>query len=270
MSNIGKIMLGIAAVAVIAGFAYYVRMFDQKQSPMPLAPREAEEVAVPGATTPDTPPPQYPIDAASEPVAAPLPPLDASDATVVNALSRWLGSENLLNYFRTDKMIRRFVATVDNLPRAKAPERMIPLKPVPGQFAVSALEPEGLAIDPDNAKRYAGYIDLVQAISVPALVDLYIRLYPLCQQAYRELGYPRGYFNDRLIETLEDLLAAPDVPEPVAVARPKVMYEFANPDLEARSAGQKIMMRMGSANEARVKAVLRKIRKELALRTVAR
>jgi len=42
-----------------------------------------------------------------------------------------------------------------------------------------------------------------------------------------------------------------------------VLYAYADPDLEARSAGQKIMMRMGADNEAKVKAKLRELRRAL-------
>ena len=41
------------------------------------------------------------------------------------------------------------------------------------------------------------------------------------------------------------------------------MYQFADPELEARSAGQKIMIRMGSENAARIKAKLQEVRREL-------
>ncbi|HYL23657.1 MAG TPA: DUF3014 domain-containing protein [Burkholderiales bacterium] len=42
-----------------------------------------------------------------------------------------------------------------------------------------------------------------------------------------------------------------------------MLYEFADPDLETRSAGQKILLRMGPENAARVKAKLWEIRREL-------
>jgi hypothetical protein len=50
---------------------------------------------------------------------------------------------------------------------------------------------------------------------------------------------------------------------PVELFRPGVMYEYADPDLEVRSAGQKILIRMGSENAARLKAKLREIRRQL-------
>ena len=51
---------------------------------------------------------------------------------------------------------------------------------------------------------------------------------------------------------------------PIALVQPKALYQFADPELEKLSAGQKIMIRMGPANAAKVKAKLRQIRSELA------
>ena len=58
-------------------------------------------------------------------------------------------------------------------------------------------------------------------------------------------------------------IAAPELTGPVHMVRPKVLYQFADETLEARSAGQKIMMRMGPHNELRVKAKLQEIRQAL-------
>ena len=91
----------------------------------------------------------------------------------------------------------------------------------------------------------------------------YGRAYPLFQRAYEELGYPGKYFNDRLMQALDDLLAAPELDGPPALVQPKVLYQFADPDLETRSAGQKILLRMGKANALRVKAKLLEVRRAL-------
>jgi len=139
---------------------------------------------------------------------------------------------------------------------------MLPLKPVPGAFEARG----GTAIDARNAARYAPYVALVQALDARSTVDLYVRFYPLFQKAYAELGDPRGYFNDRVVAAIDDLLAAPDPKEPPALARPGVLYQFDDPQLEARSAGQKLMLRIGGGNAAKVKAKLREIRAELSKR----
>lgn len=77
------------------------------------------------------------------------------------------------------------------------------------------------------------------------------------------MGYPSGAFNDRLIEAIDDLLITPDVKRSIHLVQPKVMYEFADPEFEALSTGEKIMLRIGSDNAARIKAKLREIRREL-------
>ena len=84
---------------------------------------------------------------------------------------------------------------------------------------------------------------LVNAVDTAKLVALYVRYYPLFQQAYRELGYPKGYFNDRLVEVIDHLLGAPEVPASAKLVRPKVFYLYADPGLEAQSAGRKVLMR---------------------------
>ena len=105
---------------------------------------------------------------------------------------------------------------------------------------------------------------IVAAVDPKELASVYGAYYPLLQEQYRALGYPAGNFNDRVIEAIDDMLAAPVPATPPALTQPKVLYEFADPDLEARSAGQKMMLRLGAADAAKVKAKLRAIRKELA------
>jgi hypothetical protein len=113
---------------------------------------------------------------------------------------------------------------------------------------------------PRNADRYAPYLQVLQRVDPRALVAWYVRHYPLFQQAYRDLGYPKGYFNDRLIVAIDDMLAAPAPATPVQLVQPKVFYRYADADLEARSAGQKLLMRLGPADETLVKSKLRVLR----------
>jgi len=179
-----------------------------------------------------------------------------------NALGELLSDKTLIDLFQLQDFVRRVVATVDNLPREKLGLRMMPVKRAGRKFLITG-KGENLAISADNAARYALYVRLADALDTGKLVALYIHFYPLFQQAYQELGYPKGYFNDRLVEVIDHLLATPDVQAPVRLVQPKVFYLFADPGLEARSAGQKLLMRVGSENAALIKAKLRDIRGEL-------
>jgi hypothetical protein len=106
-------------------------------------------------------------------------------------------------------------------------------------------------------------VRMVETVDVPKLGAVYAHFYPLFQKAYQELGYPKGYFNDRLIAAIDSLLATPEVTGPIKVVRPEAFYLFADPQLEALPAGQKAMLRMGADNAVRVKRKLREIRDEL-------
>jgi hypothetical protein len=195
-------------------------------------------------------------------VEQPLPPLMESDPVMLEALARLLGSAAVQKYFNLEEIVRGVVATVDNLPRESYAQRLNPMKPIEGAFRVMGKEGT-LTLSPDNAMRYGAFVKLVESVDTAAAVEAYRRLYPLFQQAYVDLGYPNGYFNDRLVEVIDNLLAAPDVEGPIPLATPHVLYEYANPELEERSAGQKAIMRTGRDNAQRLKAKLRELRSQL-------
>jgi len=254
-------VLIIAAAGALGGWYFWLT-----RQPAPPAPPPAVTAPQPVETAPATaPPPQPAIKNPIEtpPTAAALPGLDQSDAAIAEALADVFGARALHGLLNTDQVIHRIVATIDNLPRQKASVETWPVKPVGGRFLV-AQSGDNMVIRADNAIRYAAYMQLVNAVDTAKLVAVYVKFYPLFQQAYRDLGYPQGYFNDRLVEVIDDLLAAPDPSPPVPVNAPHAMYQYVDPGLEARSAGQKIMVRIGPTNEAAMKAKLRDIRKAVA------
>jgi hypothetical protein len=254
-------------VAAIVAALYYFYWPERRDAPRP-APAEPPRAAA--QPTPETQPEQgiqHPIEAAkpeaaAEP-AAPLPALDVSDQAAVDALASVLDRAAIDEYLVATGLVRRIVVTVDNLTRKKAPQRMWPVKPTADKFLTSGAG-DAVYISPDNARRYEPFLKVMESVDAGKLAALYVRFYPLFQQAYRELGYPKGYFNDRLVEVIDHLLVTPEIDGPIRLAKPWIMYEFADPALEARSAGQKTLIRMGAANALRVKAKLREFRRQIA------
>lgn len=255
----------LVALALAAAAAWWWWLRPEQLPTPPEAPPAAAEPAA-EAPAPDYPPPQ-----ASEPLAA-LPALADSDALVQQALTTLLGAERARQWLLADGLLRRFVATVDNLARAQAPARLWPVHPSAGRFTVTpAADGQGEVIAPANAARYAGFVALLEAVPPQAALQLYAQLYPLLQTAYEELGFPGRSFNNRVIEVIDHLLAMPEPAGPLAVRltpvagdvpslRPWVRYEFADPALEQRSSGQKWLLRMGVEPSRRVKTVLRALR----------
>ncbi len=194
---------------------------------------------------------------------AKLPTLANSDSMMRELLVELLGAKAFDDFVVADRLIPRIVATIDNLPRRSTARRLMPLHPVSGPF-ITAGTGERVTLDPTNHKRYAPYVRIMEVVPAQAVVSLYVQTYPLFQRGYEELGYGGAYFNDRLVEAIDDVLAAPEINESIALVQPKVFYEFADPDLETRSSGQKILIRMGAENAGRVKAKLLEIRQALA------
>ncbi|MFW2456780.1 DUF3014 domain-containing protein [Methyloversatilis discipulorum] len=247
-----------AVVLAVAGVGGYLYWLQQRAEPADApAPIEAPVVTAPEPQAPaPEPAPHYPI-AAPEVADAAGAEVDP-DAKLLAALRALFGA-SVDTLFNSTDIVRRIVVTVDNLPREKVARRLMPVKPVPGPTATAG-SGDTLVLDESNAARYRTYIHLVDTVPTAAVVDAYVRNYPAFQQRYVELGYPDGYFNNRLVEVIDHLLAAPELAGPLRLAQPKVLYTFADPELEKLSEGQKIMLRMGPDNAARVKAKLREIR----------
>jgi hypothetical protein len=119
-------------------------------------------------------------------------------------------------------------------------------------------------LSPENYARYDSLVNMVSGANADELEATYRRFYPLMQEAFGQLGYPDGYFNDRVIAVIDHLLATPEPEEPVRLLQPHVLYEFADPELEALSGGQKLLIRMGPDHAARIRTVLENFRTRIA------
>ncbi|HLW11080.1 MAG TPA: DUF3014 domain-containing protein [Casimicrobiaceae bacterium] len=262
-------LLVILVALIVAGMLVWRRTHAPEvvsAPPQAAAPQ-------PATPAPDTTAPKYPIEAASTAPPAPaetLPAVADSDAALQDAMAAVFNGVPLDRIFHMQAIVPRFVATIDNLPRQTVALSKMPVKPIGGSVETTTTTDGHTLLRADNAERYTPYLRLMEQASTQKLVQTYVHFYPLFQKAYQDLGYPKGYFNDRLIEVIDHLLAAPDVPAPIALTQPKVLFEFADPSLEQLSAGQKMMIRIGPVNESRVKAKLADIRHALTGQTLPR
>jgi hypothetical protein len=252
----------IAASA--AAYFYYFRPERQPAEPAAPTPSGVSPSDVSG-----TPAIQAPAPVAENPPEPsepeePLPSLAESDAVVRPALEALWGKPVVGRFLVRDDLVSRFVATIDNLPNPRIALKLRPVLPFEGSArARPAAAPSRMVLGEEHFARYAPLVGLVEATSVDQLEALYMRFYPLLQQAYEDLGYSGESFEERLIEVIDHLLQTPEVPIPIAVVRPKVYYEFADREIEERSAGQKLLIRMGPRNAAIVKRKLRAMRDRL-------
>jgi len=275
-------LIGLLLVVLAAAAYYYITVSDPfaGNTPPPPIPTVAiaQPILQPEPVLPETVEEVILVEPELELVdeATALPPLAESDELVLDSLSGLAGEASVMRFIVSDNVVSRFVASVDALTSRQIPGQIMAIQDPGGEFMATANEypdtvmrdSEGDAIsqyllNPANYQRYQPQVEMFEALNTQELVSLYRDYALLSQQAYIELGYPDGDFDARLIEVIDSLLSTPEITEPLRLIKPEAFYLFANPDLEALPAGQKVLLRMGPMNARRVKDKLREIRTAL-------
>jgi hypothetical protein len=254
-------------VLLAAGVAIALLFFWPRMNPPDVEPAVVDEP--PAKEQPRRPGPLHPLEPLEssrdgERKLVALPALSDSDAWFRLELLDLVGAR--LDALLTDEaLIEKFVATIDNLPRKHVAERIRPVGRLEGAFQVEGdPETDAFLLAPENFQRYDFLVNMITGADIESVVDAYRRYYPLFQEAYVSLGYPDAYFNDRVVEVIDHLLATPQPDASLRLVRPHVLYEFADPELEALSSGQKLLLRMGPDNGARMRETLRALRARIA------
>jgi len=254
----------LIAVFAAASWYFFIREPNavHEAPPPQLAPAISAETQQPEPQYQETP--AYPVpELMSEPeiITQPLPILNESDPEVTRDLAGIAGDGPLAQYLVMDQVISRAVASIDSLTSRQVPVHINPIRPAGDKFLIET-EGENLVLNEQNFARYEGYVELLQNMDTDSLIVFYRYYHPLFQQAWEENG-GTGSFNDRLLVVIDDLLETPDVPGPVHLTKSEAVYLFENPELEAMTAGQKVLVRMGSANASVVKEKLVEVRAAL-------
>ncbi len=256
-----KVVPILLLILLFAGAAWYSFMKPTD----PVHELSPPAIAPASTTTRDQSPPvteEVVVYPEPEPVPVtppePLPALNESDPDVMQGLADIAGADPLTQYLVTDQVISRVVASIDSLTSRQVPVHINPIRPAENKLLIDK-EGESLILSTQNFARYDGYVELLQNMDAGLLVTFYRRYYPLFQQAWEENG-GLGQFNDRLFEVIDNLQETPDIPGPVYLTKYEAVYLFDDPELEAMTAGQKVLARMGSANASIVKEKLLQLR----------
>jgi hypothetical protein len=272
-------------LVVLAAVAWY--LYD-------TAAPTVEETVVPGPTLPlqeREPPPEVTAPEVTEPaIAEPLPEseplagepalpaLAESDDEALRSLSEVVdGTTPVERYVVEEDVIARIVATVDALDGKQVPEAIQAVQGPGGAFeATPDDQPDEVILNdlgdpvpqfqlnPANYRRYTPYVAMLESVNADGLARAYRAYQPLFEEAFDQLGYPDSDFEERLLKVIDDALAAPEPERPLQLIKPEAYFLFADEDLETLNAAQKVMLRMGPDNAARVKAKLAEIRAALA------
>ena len=256
-----KLLVSVVLIAGLAGAFWY---FQDDILPPADKPVVAQTEVVP-ETSPTSDGPAHPMAPARQPALSdrklvPLPPLDDSDSYFLLALVDIFGAD-VEHILVNEALIDNVVATIDNLTRSHVAEKIRPVGRLSEPFVADATGSDGTyTLSPESYGRYDLLVNLVARADLKFITETYRRFYPLFQESYQRLGYPDGYFNDRVVEVIDHLLTTPEPDGPIRLVRPHVLYEFADAELEALSSGQKLLLRMGGEHAAEIKRVLKEFR----------
>lgn len=202
-----------------------------------------------------------PVIESASPAPAPLdlPPLGQSDAMVRGWVAALSTNPGFARWLIPDELIRMFVVTIENIADGENPSTHIKhLRPA---TAFPAAGTTGqLFLDPQGFARFNGLAAVAGSINARDAARLFQNLRPLFDEAYAELGHPAGSFDATFARALGRLLETPAAPGRIALVRRTVSFHFADPRLEALAPAQKVLIRMGPANRAKVQGKLEEFR----------
>lgn len=196
-----------------------------------------------------------------------LPTLDESDSWFSGKLANLTWRKELLKLMVTEDMIRRFVVFTDNFSQGTLAYEHAPVVEPTSKFSAieeKAQQGSKWQWDESNTRRFSLYVDLLRSMDSEMLVQWYVELKPLIDQAYQELGYPDDEFGDVLQEAISKVLDM-EIPKALPeLERPSVMYKYKDESLESLDDAEKLLLRLGKENLLVIKSVMLEINEKLA------
>ena len=261
------------ALAVIGGLVFYWFQSEEKKSgpSVVLVPAIAVPAMQPDLpTTPDIP--QQPesvavLAGAGNTVLAAETSVDQIELMDGDSMLRQelaaTGTDSIMSKLMSNEHpINVSAAFIDGLGRGVILKKLLPGDPPKQAFSVVE-EDEVIYISPSSYQRYDSYTDTLTALDSKRLVSSFHALRPMYEQAFQYLGLDPGDFDNTIIRALDQVLATPEIIEPIALQPKSVVYVFADPALENLPAVQKQLLRMGPDNISRIKQQARALREGL-------
>ena len=235
---------GTVIVAVMLGAWWMARARPPATVLAPTSPADA-------ARTPRRPQPD-PLQ---------LPPLADSDAMLRELIASLSHHPLLARLLVPRGAVRSATLAVVMIGDGRTP--VIPLTPI--RPAEKAVVTDG-RLDPASYARWDPIVRAMGSVNPADAAKVYVNVKPLFDEAYRELGYPEGDFDQALVRAIRMLNATPNPSgEPVLLTRP-AYAEHQDATLRALPPVQKQLLLMGPAHRRQVLAWLKTFAETLELK----
>lgn len=271
----GKVVVGLVVIlVVILAILWFTRGGEPEPVATPPTPIEQPVIAEPEPEPLPEPEPEVVVEPEPEvvpileeeldpvPEVEPEPPLpsldDASPALVDEATAAGLA----VDMVDSENVVRKLVVLAESMANGEIVREALVVRGPESRFVVQEIDHQ-LYID---ERTYARFDDLAlwfYNLDTDALVKLFNRFEPLFVEAHDEIKQPGSRLRDRILDAIAILLDTPEPTGLLALKDDKVMYTFADPELESLPPAQKQLLRLGPDNRALVKTKLREIRQRL-------
>jgi hypothetical protein len=232
----------LGAGTIIAGALLALWWLGHAQSPPAALP--------PTTATESVRPPTRPL-----PQPMQLPPLVESDSMLRELFAALSNNPVLARLLAQRGIVRAATLAVVQIGDGKTPA--VPLMLLRPAERVSILGGAVGRVDPDSYGRWDSAVRALHSIDAPDAAKLYVTLKPLFDQAYRELGYPNGDFDDAIVKAIRMLNQTPDLPsDPVLLKRPAYL-EHEDPALRELAPVQKQLLLTGAEHRREILSWLR-------------
>ncbi|GMU01699.1 hypothetical protein KH5H1_58190 [Corallococcus caeni] len=236
--------LGIAAgVALLAGASFFI------------------------LRTPEPPPAPAPETAQPSPPAPPAPPavqLSGTDPRVRDLLKGLSSDADFARWLAAEDLVRRFAASANLIADGQSPRMPLSFMAPAGPFRVTKRQGRTVAA-PESHTRYDGVTRVITSLDAKTAGQVYQELKPLLDAAHAELAPPGRSLDETLSQAIGRLTRVPVPKAPVELAPKGALYVYADPSLEALSAAEKHLLRMGPENMRKVQAKLTELAAALGL-----
>lgn len=195
-----------------------------------------------------------------------IPPhinLENSDGLFKKAIAEL--SSNLAIWFDVHNIIRKYTILINDISQNQLlyKNRMFLRMPQKMQVNQDAGE---MYIATESYQRYDFLATTIASIDTRKALKLYLRFRPLFKQVYDGFSYPKGYrLEDIFMKAAAVIINTPVVDKKIKVVKHATSYKFADKKLEAMSAVEKQMLRMGAKNTQKIQAKLRQFAKAISL-----
>jgi hypothetical protein len=244
------VILGAGTVIAAALLAFWW-MGRTQTPPALLAPTSPTEAARgPGR------PKRLPLD---------LPPLADSDAMFRELFATLSRHPLLVRVLAQPGIVRAAVLAVVQIGDGKTPA--VPLAELrPAERLTLAGGGSSGRLDPASYARWEPAVKALTLINPIDAALVYVTVKPLFDEAYRELGYPDGDFDEALVRAIRMLNDTPEpTSDPVLLARP-AYFEHEDATLRSLRPVQKQFLLTGPAHRKQVLDWLRKFAATLELK----